>query len=390
MSITRLSDGRFRVRVYLGYEKDAKGRERRKLIDRICANEKEAKRLEAQLREELRRQEYVPPTRLTVAGFLDEWLEKSAKPSVKRRTYERYKQLVEKHLKPHLGALRLEKLEPRHVDGMLADLSGKIADRTRLHVYRCLHRAMEVAVRWRLVGRNVCDAVEPPKADDPEMVVLSAEEIDRLLQAAKEHHYHGTADSRFYCLYLAAVFTGMREGELFGLRWEDLDLEEGIAHVRQTVEQGGKHPVFGTPKNRKPRAVPLPPEVTDALKAWKVEQEIERAFYAQGYRDFGLVFTRPNGEPLSPSAFAHGPHQAIVEKAKLPKRLRFHDLRHTFASRALAAGANVRAISEILGHHDPGFTLRVYSHVLATDKAEASEKLANYLRSSPKKQEPGR
>lgn len=337
-----------------------------------------------------------PPTRQTGAAFLEDWLEKSARPNVKTSTFDRYRSIVDTHLKPRIGQVRLQHLGPQHIEGMLAELKGQVADRTRLHVYRVLHRALEVAVRWKVVNRNACDAVEPPRVDEPEMYVLSAEEVDRILRAVRGELLPppkprkkplGAAREkalieerrRLYPLFLTAIHTGMRMGELLGLRWEDVDLEAGVAWVRQTLEKPGNQPVFGTPKNRRFRDVPLTAQVLEALRALRVDQELERAAFGPDYRDYGLVFCQPDGRPIDEKSLNRNAWKQIRAAAGLPEKVRLHDLRHTFVSRALAAGKNPRAVSDLVGHHDPGFTLRRYAHSLPSDRREVVEGLADYL-----------
>lgn len=382
------------VNVYRGYDA-ATGR--RMYASETAKTPAEAWRIWRRLKQEVEEGEYVPPARQTVAAYLDEWLAKSAEPNVKPKTYARYKSLVDVHIKRHIGDVKLSKLTPRHVEGLLAAMKGEVSDRTRLQAYRVLHRALNVAVRWKLVGRNVCSAVEPPKTDEPEMYVLSAEEVDRLLKAARgeldlrppesiskfttkrAQQQDERARVRLYPLILTAVYTGMRQGELLGLRWEDVNIDEGVAWVRQTLEKAGKKPVFGTPKNRKFRAVPLAPVVVDALRNLRVEQEIERAHYAQDYRDYGLVFCQQDGAPIDARSLTRWHWRKILAQAGLPDSIRFHDLRHTFVSRSLAAGASLREVSDIVGHHDPGFTARRYAHTLHDDRKRAVQALADYL-----------
>src|SRR5690606_5566850 len=136
---------------------------------------------------------------------------------------------------------------------------------------------------------------------------------------------------------------------------------------------------FGTPKNRKFREVPLTPELVEALKAHRVEQELERSFYAQDYQDYGLVFCQPDGRPIDQRSLNRNAWRRIKAAAGVPDKVRLHDLRHPFVSRALAAGANPRAVSDIVGHHDPGFTLRRYAHSLRSDREEATRRLRDYL-----------
>lgn len=408
MSIRQKGNG-FEVRVYVGIDP---GSGKKKFATKYVGigvrpdapdyatkkirAEKEARRIESQMLHQVETNTYVPPAKQTVGEYLGEWLEKSARPNVKPGSYRRYEEIVRLTLRPHLGAVRLDKLTPQHVAGMLSELHDQGASaRGRQYAYRTLHRALEVAVRWGLVGRNVCDAVEPPRTEEKTPVGLSESQVEALLQAAKE--------DRLYPLFLTAVHTGMRKGGLLGLRWEDVDLDEGMAVVRQTLERSGRAPAFGTPKNRKIRVVPLSPEVIEALRQLRVDQEIGRATLGANYRDHGLVFCQIDGRPLDGRSLVRWHLKRLVRKVnekadeaekkareersapttrpvRLPANLRFHDLRHTFVSRALQAGANPRAVSEIAGHHDPGFTLKRYAHALNEDMKEAVRKLGHHLR----------
>ena len=413
MSVRRKPDG-WEARVYVGTEGGKKRFATKYFADRTYGGrekaEKAALRWEAETRRQVETATYVPPTRKTLAQYLEEWLAKDAKPNVKPRTYDRYKEIVEVHISPAIGDVRLDKLTPALVQGLLAAKREQgLSGRTCLHIYRVLHRALNVAVQWGLVGRNACDAVRPPKADEEPPVGLSPEQVEALLEAARtieEKRPDGTVEhrpNRLYPLFLTAVHTGMRQGELLALRWEDVDLDAGVALVRRALEKSGKQPAFTTPKNHKPRVVPLASEVVEALRHLQVEQEIERAFFGKDYEDYGLIFCQPNGRPLDGHSLTRWHLKRLVkkvnerateleEKAKaegvtltkrpvrLPENLRFHDLRHTFVSRALQAGANPRAVSEIAGHHDPGFTLRRYAHALPEDTKEAVQRLADYLR----------
>lgn len=360
MSVTPTKDGRWRVRVYV-----KKG----KLIDRIARTESEAKQLEAELRTQVHKGEYVKPSKMTVEQFLYEWLEKSVKRTCKPRTYEAYEQTVRLHLVPEIGHLRLSALEPLHIEELLAKKYNEMSPRSCSFLYGRLRRALEVAVRWKLVPKNVCAAVERPAAGETDMYILNAEEVRRL-EAAAEGVRLGPA-------IVLALHTGMRLGEVLGLKWSDM--RGDTLWVHRTLVKYGKEPVFGPPKNGKRRQVPLDDAAQAALARRRVDQELERAFYGDNYRDLGLVFTQINGGAVDASSFRKQDWQQVKKKAGLSV-LRFHDLRHTFVSRSLAAGANPRAVCDIVGHSDPGFTLRRYAHSLPDDRRDAVVKLNTYLR----------
>lgn len=377
MSVRRKGNG-FEVRVYVGLD-PATGRKKyasKYVSDKEAGGpekaEKLARKIEAELTRQVETNTYVPPAKQTVGEFLDTWLAGSAKPTVKPGTYRRYEEMVRLYIKPHIGAVRLDKLTPQHVAMLLARLHEEgVSDRGRLYVYRTLHRALEIAVRWGLVGRNVCDAVEPPKVAERPPVGLREAEVQALLRAAE--------GDRLHPLFMTAVMTGLRKGELLALKWEDVDLHAGTLTVCRTLEKGGPNPVFGTPKNRKGRVITLDPVVVETLRKWRVDQEIERAFFGEDYQDHGLVFCQPDGRPLDGRSLVRWHFKRLLKKAGLSASIRFHDLRHTFVSRALQAGANVGAVSELAGHHDPGFTVKRYAHAFDEDKKEAVERLSRRL-----------
>ncbi|WP_324668951.1 tyrosine-type recombinase/integrase [Geochorda subterranea] len=396
MGISRTKDGRFRVVVFMGRD-PATGK---KLFhDTICDTEREAKAKEKEWEQEKAQKRFVAPSeRLTVKEFLELWLKNDAPNTTKPRTLKRYKELVNLHITPRLGAVRLDLLSPQHVKRLLAEKREEgLSARTCLHIYRVLHRALNSALEDGRISQNVCDRVRPPKVDEKLPDGLSTEQVDALLRAARyiegERLPDGTRvqiPNPLYPLYLTAVHTGMRLGELLGLRWADVDLDVGVAVVQQALVKAGRQPVFDTPKNRKPRVVPLSPEVIEALRQLRIDQEIARANYSQRGKQYGafpgheehgpLVFCQENGWPLEPGNLTQRNFKELLKKAGLPRDIRFHDLRHTFVSRALQAGANPRAVSEIVGHYDPGFTLKRYAHALPEDTREAVRRLSQHLR----------
>lgn len=364
----RRRGARIQVRVYRGYDA---AKQRSLYATGTAGSVTEAWKLWAKLTEQVENQTYTPPQRITVAEHCAEWLEKIARPNVKERTYNDYEAIVRLHITPHIGDIFLNRLTPKHVDELMAKLEGIMSESRRLTVFRVLNRALNIAVRWQVVGKNVCQAVDPPAPEDPEMYIMTVDEVHRMLSAAK--------GDRLYPFYLTAVYTGMRLGELLGLRWSDIDLEGGLAWVRQTLRRSGLDPVFDTPKNNRTRSVPLDDAVIGALRSHRIDQEVERSHYGHEYRDYGLVFCQPTGAPIDTSSLHKWHWTRLKKTAGLPQEVRIHDLRHTFVSRALAAGANIRAISDIVGHHDPSFTLRRYAHTHTGDRAEAIRQLGSHL-----------
>lgn len=183
---------------------------------------------------------------------------------------------------------------------------------------------------------------------------------------------------RLFALWLLAGTTGMRRGELLGLRWEDLDLDVGVARVRQTVVLVGNRPAFSEPKTKRGRrVVPLPPETAASLRALRKMQNEERLRHGHRYEDLGLVFAHSDGRVISPRLLSDW-FEHHARTAGLPK-IRLHDLRHSFATGALAAGVSLWAVADILGHASTAITDEVYRHEIPSALREATETVARRI-----------
>jgi integrase len=217
-----------------------------------------------------------------------------------------------------------------------------------------IRRALRDAARWGLVARNVATLASPPRPRRAEMRTWTAGE----LRAFLDH----VAGDRLGALWMLAASTGMRRGELAGLRWADVDLERGRVAIRQTLVLAGRQVVRSEPKtNRGRRSVALDPRTVAQLRAWRAAQAAERLAWGAGWTSSGLVFTRDDGTPLHPEWLSDA-FEWRVRTAGLPP-IRLHDLRHTHASLGLAAGVPVKVMSERLGHTTSSFTADAYQHV---------------------------
>ncbi len=221
-----------------------------------------------------------------------------------------------------------------------------------------LHRALKQALRWGLVPRNVCEAVDPPK--------LVSEEVDALLPEEARTFLDAARGDRFEALYVVAVSTGLRRGELLGLRWTDLELD-GVATLRVGRQlqrlRDGSGQRFLAPKGGKGRTIRLPARTVEALKAHRARQAKEKLKAGPLYRDKELVFASVIGTPLEPSNIDLRTFKPLLKKAGLSD-IRFHDLRHTCATVLLSRGVNPKFVQELLGHADIKLTLGTYSHFL--------------------------
>jgi integrase len=235
-----------------------------------------------------------------------------------------------------------------------------------------LHAALRHAVRWGLLVRNPCDMVDPPRRVTPEMRVLDEEQVRLFLAEARRSSPH-------YTLYLAAILTGMRQGELMGLRWRDVDFVVGVASIQQTFYQMGKQQFFKEPKTpRARRNVALPKAMIEELRRGREQQAGYRALFGSEYQDHDLIFCQPNGKPLRANNIVRRDFKWVLKRAGLPQ-IRFHDLRHCHATLLLRHGVHPKIVQERLGHATPAFTLQVYSHVLPGLQAEAAEVLGSRL-----------
>lgn len=291
--------------------------------------------------------------RTTVGQFLESWLEQSAKHIVRESTFSSYQQLVKKHLIPGLGAHRLTKLEPSHVQEFLnTKLAGGLSPRTVAYLRGLLRAALQQALKWGLVGRNVAGLVDPPRQRKPEVNVLTPDEIQALLTSV--------ASNRLHALYVVAAALGLRQSEILGLQWPDVDFGTRTLQVRRSLtRQTRKLDEPKTPTSR--RTLPMPEMVVEALRQHRTRQLAERLRAGELWADNNLVFASETGVPLAGTGVSHQ-FSRRLDEAKLP-HVKFHALRHGTATYLLSRGVPTKIVAEILGHSSVMVTLDIYSHV---------------------------
>ena len=341
---------------------------------------------------------YVDQVRMTVKQYLEHWLANYAKPNVGERTYERYEAIVRQHLIPALGRHKLSKLRPMHISAYYADalidgrvrlkrkeerVHSKVQDvpqdlkkglsaQTVTHHHRVLREALKQAVRWQMLAVNPADAVKPPRAEHKEIQALDEKGAAELLRSLE-----GT---RFHLPALLAVGTGMRRGELLGLRWQDVDLKAGKLAVRQNLQQTSNGLLFKSPKTGKAeRSISLMTSTVTALRKEKKRQAALRLQKGPAYRGKDLVLCEDDGGPWTPNRFSAHWHKAVTGRGQ---KVRFHDLRHTHATLLLRQGIHPKVVSERLGHSTINITLDTYSHVMPDMQDEAAEKLDGVLKAA--------
>jgi integrase len=312
-----------------------------------------------------------------VGQFLTHWVEDVQKQSIRPRTYERYEEIVRLHLVPGIGHHQLQKLSPQHLQSFYTKkLEEGLSTTTVSSFHNVLHKALETAVRWNLIARNPCDLVSPPRRKRFEMQPLSMQQIHQLLAAARGH--------RLEALFILALATGMRRGELLALKWQDLDLEKGTLQVRRILTRiPSKLPGKGfeetEPKTDKGRrSIVLPSFTVEALKQHRLRQLEAKLKAGSAWQDHDYVFCTSVGTHLNPTRDVLDVLKSFLEKAGLPA-IRFHDLRHSSATMLLGMKVHPKIVQEILGHSQMSITMDIYSHVLPTMQEEAMSKVNEAL-----------
>jgi integrase len=298
---------------------------------------------------------------LTLAEYMDRWLRESARNRVRPKTYKDYAGLTRVHIVPALGHVKLKNLTSLHVQSFYGSkLESGLSKRTVEYIHTVLHAALKQAVRWELVPRNVTDSVDPPRPEKEERPTFNLEQARLFLEAAR--------GNRFEALYVLVIQTGMRRGELLGLRWHDVNLEKGLLHVRQALAPDGKS--FSLPKTSYGRrTIRLTPEAVEALRKRRIAQNEDRLRQGGSWRDHGLVFCSTVGTPMSPDNFVKRSYKPLLERAELPQ-IPFHCLRHTFATLMMPNG-HPKVVQEMLGHSRVSTTLDIYSHASQDMQDEA-------------------
>ena len=336
-----------------------------------------------ELRGEVRRGEYVERSPVTLTAFLtDEWLP-ARRAVIRATTWDHYRRIVEAYVAPTIGARPLSDLSPGHLNALYADLlqggrrqlkrgspAKPLSARSVRHVHTMLHKALNDAVRWGHLARNPADRADPPKPATPEMKAWSPEQLRVFLA-----HVEG---DRLDAAWLLMATTGMRRGEVLGLRWSEVDLAHKRLAVLRAHVLANRQLVVSEPKTAKGRRTVALDEVTvAALQRHRRHQLEERLAAGEGWVDTGLLVTHLDGTAVDPRLFSSWFRQHARD-AGLP-HIRLHDVRHSYATAALAAGVPTKVVSERLGHASIAITLDTYSHVLPNMQAEAAEQVARLI-----------
>jgi integrase len=379
-SIWKTNTGAFRWQVTLGYKGS-----KRIAKSGTSRNKTEAEKAIAAAVTEHARGGIAEPSKVTVAEWLEKWLEHRT-PALSSNTVTSYRHMINGHLVPGIGDIKLQALKPADLRKLYNSLYSRrgtieepiaLSSRTTRYIHVVLHAALKDAVKLELVMRNVADVVKPETASSAENTHAAqswtAEEVSQFLEVAR--------DDSLYVLFYLLLALGLRRGEVCGLRWSNIDLDKQLLRVAEARVCIDGKPQSSKPKTAKSRRVlKLPLEVVEVLCAYRVEQQaMFHELKIETSKDW--LFTNELGQAIRPDYVNHTLER--LTRVSGVRKVRVHDLRHTYASLARRAGVSIEIVSEKLGHARSSFTADVYRHTFEDEHLAAAVSLSDLLASSP-------
>ena len=368
-NIRRRKDGRWEGRYTAGHDPETGKQIFKNVLGKTQAEVKE--KLKKAL-EEAKKIDFTRTGKYTVEMWMEEWFENVCKIKVRPSSHQTYRGYIDHHISPYIGDIPLEKLSTMDLQKLYRKLMTKgrveriesekqskgLSAKTVRNINQVISSAMDFAVAQKIISVNPCKAVALPKVEHKEMKTIPSEQLEAFLREAKE--------TGVYEMYYIELATGLRRGELLGLKWQDIDWKNGIIKVRRQVARVDGEIVEAPLKTKNSyRAVTISQQAIEVLKAQKAKTDDE------------YVFPSPNGGPISPDS-VNNMLKRVLARAGIPK-VRFHDLRHTFATIALQNGVDIKTVSGMLGHFSAGFTLDTYAHVTTSAQKEAAETIGRII-----------
>ena len=384
-NIKYMGNNKYRLRVSRGFYKNGK----RKVLSKTvtCSSRREAEKELAKFIASIEGGCTYSASKRTLNEFSQTWLETYVKPNLSPTTYQSYNEKLNMHILPYLGSKRLDKITPYDIDILYNTLANKLTNRkdengnyktlslTSIHrIHEILSSMFNTAFRWNYVPYNPCTKVTKPKIKRSKMNFYDEETSKRLINKLLEN-----APVKYKCFVLLAILGGFRRGEIVGLHWDDIDFENKKVTINRSVCYLGHEGVNekDTKTDSSHRTIVVPDICFNVLKQWRAEQGKIRLSIGDKWQGVENIFTTDDGKIMNP---ATGPKwfSKFLEKNNFPY-IRFHDLRHTFASLLISYNVDVKTVSHKLGHASPTTTMNFYVHDLeSTDKASA-ELLENML-----------
>ena len=366
-NIRKRKDGRWEGRYTAGHDPETGKQIFKNVLGKTQAEVKE--KLKKAL-EEAKKVDVTRTGKYTVETWMDEWFENVAKLKVRPSSHQTYRGYIDHHIVPNIGNIPLEKLSTMDLQKLYRKLMNKgrverieakdqpkgLSAKTVRSINQVISSAMDFAVAQKIIPENPCKAVALPKVEHKEMQTIPAEQLQAFLQESKA--------TGVYEMYYIELATGLRRGELLGLKWTDIDWKNGIIKVRRSIARVNGEIVESPLKTKNSyRAVTISPQAIEVLKQQKAKT------------NDAYVFPSPNGGPISPDS-VNNMLKRVLARAGIPK-VRFHDLRHTFATIALQNSVDIKTVSGMLGHFSAGFTLDTYAHVTTSAQKEAAATMGN-------------
>ncbi|MGG5737781.1 tyrosine-type recombinase/integrase [Bacillus cereus group sp. IBL03679] len=317
---------------------------------------------------ELNEGTFVEPSKITLKDYLIQWLE-IKKMSVEKSSLSRYQSSINTHIIPSIGMIPLHKLNVMHIQKCYqSGVNSGIANNTILFQHRVLRAALNLAVKQNIISRNPATLAVIPKTEKSSIQTWTEKEVKQFLLHSQESRYH--------IGYLLAITTGMRLGEVLGLRWQDVDFNNHTVTINQTLGHDNK--IKASAKNNSSkRTIPIPLEVIEELKKRKLQINKDKLRIGPAYHDLDLITCNNLGKVTTRSTFTSH-FNKVIENAGI-KKIKFHDTRHTHATLLLKQGVHPKVVSERLGHSDISLTLRIYSHVLPNMQEDAVKAFAKNI-----------
>ncbi|QGT99308.1 hypothetical protein SYNTR_0715 [Candidatus Syntrophocurvum alkaliphilum] len=387
-TIYKLPDGRWIGQITIGTNKDGKPK-RRSLYGKT---KKEVQNKMHELKNQLATGTLPETNKITLADWLTTWINDYKKQELKPSTWESYKSIINTHIIPDLGGVKLDKLRTNDIQrfynaklekGRIQRACSRnkeksLSARTIKNIHTVMHSALEQAARENLINSNPASYTTRPRQEKKEITPLKSEQVKQFLENIK--------NDWLYPLYITALGTGLRRGELLGLKWQDIDFDNQTAYIKRELLLINNRVQLEeyTKTKSSNRSIALPDTVIKQLKKLKTKQKEDKLFLGQEYQDNNFVFCWDDGRVVRPD-YPYKRLKELLEQNNLPV-IRFHDLRHTFATLLLEAGEHPKVVSEMLGHSTITITLDTYSHVLPSMQQKAAAKLNSFISEEEKKQ----